>query len=95
MTHDQAIKLIEAHGRSEALQTVSQGRWVDYSRTAELWQLLKDMALEDFRVKPEPKTLYVPFRNGIPVVGFYNRAAAKAQCPDAEIVEFTETGNRT
>jgi hypothetical protein len=95
MTHDQAIKLIEAHGRSEALQTVSQCRWVDYSPKAELWQLLGDMARQEFRVKPEPKTLYIPFRNGIPVVGFYNPATAKGQYPDAEIVEFTETGNRT
>ena len=85
ITHDQASELIEAHRRKVALQTVSQGRWVDYSRTAELWQLLQDLARADFRVKPEPR------RGFVATTRIYaSREMAESRFPGDEIIEFVE-----
>jgi len=91
ITHDQANELIEAHRRKASLQTVSPGRWVDYSQTAELWQLLQDMARADFRVKPEPRRIFVPFTaTGTPRGYCFSRDQAAALAPECEIVEFVE-----
>jgi len=93
MTHDQAIELIVAHRDGKTIQRRFCERWIDIEDWKELLSRLSEEPAEHLRVKPETRTLYVPFHNGIPVVGFYNTDTAKGRYPNADIVEFVEVVN--
>lgn len=62
MTHDEIIAVVTAHRDGKAIQwkgkNVSAGNWVDNVKEP-AW----DFMCNDYRVKPEPRELWVTYNN--------------------------------
>ena len=88
MTHDEMIEVIAAHRDGKTLQwwNVIEGQWTDWTRreyTAD--QLIRAMSLAKFRVKPQPRRVFVPA-----VMTYTTRDGAQRAFPTDDIIEVVE-----
>jgi len=84
MTHDELIKVIEAHRDGKQIQLRYHTVWRDIDVAAyRIDELLEDEY--KFRVKPEPRRGFFP-----DTFVYETRETAERHFPQAEIVEFVE-----
>ena len=90
MTHDEIIAVIAAHRDNKPLQLYTTGQWTD--TVIELGRLIELIAGSwKFRVKPEPRRIYVPWEALGVARGLYmDRKYAERLNPNCEIVTFVE-----
>ena len=84
MTHDEMIEVIAAHRDGKAIQIQDMKQWQDTTVTLErLIELIH--AHWRFRVKPEPRRLWIP-----DVFVYTTREDAVRAFPQANIIEVVE-----
>lgn len=95
MTHDEIIAVIAAHREGKSLQVQARNtrQWLDCLQEATLEDILSDaVGGEKFRVKPEPRRLFVPLAHsgGLVKRHYGTLAALRAEWPNGEYAEFVE-----
>ena len=88
MTHDEMIEVIAAHGDGKTLQwwKSKENQWTDWTlREYTVDQLLRGMTITKFRVKPQPRRLFIP-----DVMAYTTREGARRAFPQANILEVVE-----
>jgi hypothetical protein len=86
MTHDEMIEVLQAHRDGKTVQNwdVIDRQWVDWDGE-DAATLVECMARARFRVKPEPRRLFIP-----DVFTYTTREGARRAFPQANILEVVE-----
>jgi len=92
MTHDEIIAVIAAHRDGKPLQQKVSVDWLDY-KPANVEAVLFALSSPTltFRVKPEPRRVYVPYNADVCTgVAYTHLASAESAWSECEIVTFIE-----
>lgn len=75
--YERRLAVMRAHAEGRAIQIFTpSGRWVDRTALDVVW----DWDLYDYRIKPEPVTLYLNIMHDRRVFAYSSYRAAKAGC---------------
>jgi len=88
MTHDEMIEVLQAHRDGKTLQwwKSKENQWTDWTlREYTTDQLLRGMTITKFRVKPQPRRVFVPA-----VMTYTTRDGAQRAFPTDDIIEVVE-----